>query len=71
MWYLKDMYITANYYGHTVTGKVTDSRVKLGGTVIHYVDFDQPQPVGFRGTMRNGVVVEHAWVQKVMDNIGE
>ena len=30
MWYLKDMYVTGKYHGHTVTGKVRDSRVKIG-----------------------------------------
>lgn len=69
IWDFKDMYITADYYGHTVTGKVRDSRVKLGGTIVHYIDFDQPQPVGFRGSMRDGVMVEHAWVKRVRDNI--
>ena len=69
MWYLKDLYVTANYHGHTITGKVRDSRTKVGGTVIHYVDFDQPQPVGFRNTMRDGVIINHSDILKVMDNV--
>ena len=69
MWYLKGLYVTGDYHGHTVTGKVRESRVKLGGTIIHYVDFDEPKPVGFRGTMRDGVILEHANIKQVMDNI--
>ena len=69
MWYLKDMYVTGDYYGHTVTGKVRDSRVRLGGEIIHYVDLPEPQPIGFRGTMRDSVILTHASIQRVMDNI--
>ena len=71
MRYLKDMYVTGDYYGHTVTGKVRDSRVRLGGEIIHYVDLDPPQPVGCHGVMRECVILTHGNIKQVMDNIGE
>jgi hypothetical protein len=69
MWNLEGLYISGKYYDKPFTGKVTSSRVKLGGTVVHYVTFPEPQPIGFRGEMRDGIMVEHAWVEKVMSNI--
>ena len=69
MWYLKGLYVTGDYHGHTVTGKVRDSRVKLGGEIIHYVDLPEPQPIGYHGTIRECVILKHTDIKQVMDNI--
>lgn len=65
-WNLEGSRIEARYIGtHKVTGVVTNSRVKYGGEVQHSVDLDTPLVMGRR--QRNGVVVNHSEVVRVLE----
>ncbi len=41
-WVLDNERVTANYFGHIVTGVVTDSRVKYGGKVQYTIELNEP-----------------------------
>ena len=63
---LVGLYVTAEYYGNTVTGKVKSSRMKHN-VLVHYLTFDEPKQLGFLKHLRKGVMVEHNWVKKVIN----
>ena len=41
-WVLDGERVTANYFGYTVTGVITDSRVRYGGKVQYTMELDEP-----------------------------
>lgn len=53
---LTGLVVSATYFGTLVKGKVSRSRLRNNG-LGHYIFFDAPMPVGFRGALRKGVVV--------------
>lgn len=63
-WHLEGKRVTGYYLNQfPVSGIVTLSRSKLGGSVIHYVDLDQPVKV-FSST-REKVILNHSDVDTV------
>lgn len=54
--YLEGHVVTGRYMGqYVVSGTVRESRVKLGGQLIHYVDLDLPVLVS--GRQRDSVIL--------------
>lgn len=65
-WNLQGMRINGLYMGlFPISGMVDLSRVKYGGEVSHHVQLDQPIKV--YGAMRDRVILEHKFVNRVLD----
>lgn len=63
-WHLEGKRVTGYYLNQfPVSGVVTLSRSKLGGTVVHYVDLDQPVKVF--SSIREKVILNHSEVDIV------
>ncbi len=63
-WNLEGLNVSATYLDtFSVTGKVTLSRVKYGGTVTHHVSLDKP--INVYGAIREVVIIEHQDVHQV------
>lgn len=63
-WNLEGKRVTGYYLNRfPVSGAVTQSRSKLGGTVIHYVDLDQP--VKAFNSIRESVILNHSEIESV------
>jgi hypothetical protein len=58
MWDKQGLQVKANYHGKYVTGVVTDSRVKYGGTVQHTITLDAPIMVRWRSEPVYTVLVD-------------
>jgi len=58
-WVLDGQKIKANYLGETVTGVVTDSRVKYGGKIQYTVNLDKPVQFRWRSEPTDRVLVDH------------
>ena len=66
MWNLEGMRVVGSYMGQIpVTGKVELSRVQYGGEVSHHIALDTPVEV--YGAVRDRVILEHKFVNRVMD----
>lgn len=67
MWNLEGMTVAGKYMGDfPVVGKVEMSRVKYGGEVSHHIVLETPIEV--YGAMRDRVILEHKYIEKVSDN---
>jgi hypothetical protein len=63
-WVLEGLTVTGLYLDSIpVTGKITLSRVKYGGTVSHHVQLDKPVEV--YGALRDTVILDHKQIQTV------
>jgi hypothetical protein len=58
-WVLDGQKVKAKYLGETVTGVVTDSRVKYGGKVQYTVELDAPVQFRWRSEPTDRVLVDH------------
>jgi hypothetical protein len=66
MWNLEGQRINGLYMGFIpVCGRVELSRVKYGGEVSHHVALEEPIKV--YGEVRDRVILEHKFVNRVMD----
>ena len=66
MWNLENCRVTGNYMGIAlVSGMVTESRVKYGGSVSHTVELDKPITVF--GSVRERVILDNWEVEKVYE----
>jgi len=66
-WNLEGLTIEAKYLDSIpVKGKVEISRVKYGGEVSHHVDLITPIVV--YGAIRESIIIENKYVEKVLDN---
>ena len=66
MWHLENCRVTGNYMGSVpVSGMVTESRVKYGGTVCHTVELDKPITVF--GAIRERVILDNWEVEKIYE----
>lgn len=64
MWDYQGMTIYGKYMGDIpVSGRVTLSRVALGGRVHHHIKLKTPIVV--YGSVRESVILEHQFVEKV------
>jgi hypothetical protein len=57
-WVLDGQKVKAKYLGETVTGVVTDSRVKYGGKVQYTVELDSPVQFRWRSEPTDRVLVD-------------
>ncbi|NBP69710.1 MAG: hypothetical protein EBR30_02985 [Cytophagia bacterium] len=65
MWNLEGLQVKGLYMGSIpVAGRVELSRVKYGGEVSHHVVLESPVTV--YGAVRDRVILEHKFVEKVM-----
>ncbi len=65
-WNLEGLRINGLYMGlFPVQGRVTLSRVQYGGTVSHHMDLEEPIKV--YGAVRDRVILEHKFVNRVVD----
>lgn len=65
-WNLEKMWVKATYMGEfPVAGRVELSRVAFGGDVKHTVVLDAPITV--YGAVRDRVIVEHRFIERVRD----
>ena len=55
-WNKTGSYISGVYHDQAYSGRVLDSRVKLGGRVEHWVELDEPVYIGT--DRRDRIVVE-------------
>ena len=63
-WVLEGLTVTGLYLDSIpVTGKITLSRVKYGGTVSHHLQLDKP--VNVYGAMRDTVILDNHQIQSV------
>ena len=66
MWNLEGKRVVGKYMGtFVVQGIVELSRVQYGGEVAHHIQLDQPIEV--YGAVRERVILEHKYVERVMD----
>ena len=66
MWNLENCRVTGNYMGIAlVSGMVTESRVKYGGSVCHTVELDKPITVF--GALRERVILDNWEVEKIYE----
>ena len=66
MWNLENCRVTGNYMGIAlVSGMVTESRVKYGGSVCHTVELDEPITVF--GAVRDRVILDNWEVEKIYE----
>ena len=66
MWNLENLRVTGNYMGSVpVSGMVTESRVKYGGTVCHTVALDNPITVF--GAIRECVILDNCEIGKIYE----
>jgi hypothetical protein len=66
MWNLENCRVTGNYMGIAlVSGMVTESRVKYGGSVSHTVELDKPITVF--GSVRERVILDNWEVEKIYE----
>jgi hypothetical protein len=66
MWNLENCRVTGNYMGIAlVSGMVTESRVKYGGSVCHTVELDEPITVF--GAVRERVILDNWEVEKIYE----
>ena len=65
MWNLEGLRVEGLYMGEfPVEGRVELSRVRYGGGVSHHVVLESPVTV--YGAVRDRVILEHKFVEKVM-----
>jgi len=65
-WNLEGMQVSGMYMGSIpVQGRVELSRVQYGGEVAHHIQLDKPVKV--YGAERDRVILEHKFVNKVVD----
>ena len=65
-WNLEGKRVNGLYIGlFPVVGKVKLSRVKYGGEVSHHIQLETPIKV--YGAMRERVILEHKFVNRVVD----
>lgn len=65
-WNLEGMRVNGLYMGlFPISGKVGLSRVQYGGEVSHHIELDQPVKV--YGSVRDRIILEHKFVNRVLD----
>lgn len=66
-WNLENLKVEGVYLDtFKVSGRVTLSRVRYGGTVSHHVQLDEP--IDVFGAEREVVILEHKYVTRVYTN---
>ena len=66
-WNLEGLKVEGLYMGeYCISGLVDCSRVKYGGEVAHTIVLDNP--LSLFGTVRDRVILEHRYVQRVFSN---
>jgi len=67
MWNLENLRVTGNYMGmFPIAGKVTESRVKYGGSISHTVALDNPITVF--GAIRDRVLLDNWEIEKIYES---
>lgn len=65
-WNLEGLRVNGLYMGlFPISGKVDLSRVQYGGEVSHHIALDQPIKV--YGAIRDRIILEHKFVNRVLD----